>query len=180
MVLALRSTFLILACGFSSLSLLAQPPEKHDPLTGPQIEQIREAGVYPDERVKLYTRFIEEHADSIKSLAIRAQSAARAQRLDSELQDFTSLMDELASNLDTYSDRKADIRKSLKPLTEATQHWMAMLHALPDEQGYDLSLKEAIESGGDLTDQAKEMLADQTKYFEEHKDQRGQDRYEPQ
>jgi hypothetical protein len=180
MMRAFRSTLPVFACGFLSLSLLGQPPEKHDPLTGPQIEQIREAGIYPDERVKLYTKFINEHADTIKSLSNRAQSAARAHRLDSELQDFTSLMDELASNLDTYSERKADIRKSLKPLTEATQRWMAMLHSLPDEQGYDLSLKEAIESGGDLTDEAKEMFADQTKYFEEHKDQRGQDRYEPQ
>lgn len=177
---ALRSILLFIVCGFSTLPLLAQPPAKHDVLTGPQIEQIREAGIFPDERVKLYTRFIDERADRIKGFANRSQSSARDHRVDSELQDFTSLMDELGSNLDTYSDRKADIRKSLKPLTEATQRWMAMLHSLPDAQGYDLSLKEAIESGGDLSGQAKEMLADQTKYFEEHKDQSGQDRVEPQ
>ena len=180
MMRALRSTCLVLACGLSSLPFLAQPPEKHDPLTGPQIEQIREAGIFPDERVRLYTKFIDEHADKIKGFADRSRSAARDQRLDSELQDFTSLMDELGSNLDTYSDRKADIRKSLKPLTEATQRWMTMLRSLPDQQGYDLSLKEAIESGSDLSDQAKEMLANQTQYFELHKDQRGQDRAEPQ
>jgi len=177
---ALRSILLFLACGFSTLPLLAQPPEKHDVLTAPQIEQIREAGIFPDERVKLYTRFIDERAEKIKGFANRSQSAARDHRVDTELQDFTSLMDELASNLDTYSDRKADIRKSLKPLTDAAQRWMTMLHALPDGQGYDLSLKEAIQSGGDLSDEAKEMLADQTKYFAEHKDQSGQDRYEPQ
>jgi len=177
---ALRSTLLLVACSLSSLLPLAQPPQKHDALTGAQIEQIREAGIFPDERVKLYTRFIDEHADRIKSFANRAPSAARDHRVDSELQDFTSLMDELGSNLDTYSERKADIRKSLKPLTEAAQRWMAMLHSLPEEQGYNLSLKEAIESGSDLSGQAKEMFADQTKYFEEHKDQRGQDRYEPQ
>jgi len=153
---ALRSILLFLTCGSSALPFLAQPPEKHDVLTAPQIEQIREAGIFPDERVKLYTRFIDEHADKIKGFANRSQSSARDHRVDSELQDFTSLMDELASNLDTYSERKADIRKSLKPLTEATQRWMAMLHALPDEQGYDLSLKEAIDSGGDLTDEAKD------------------------
>ncbi len=180
MMRSLRSTFVILACGLPSFFLRSQPPEKHDPLNAVQIEQIREAGIFPDERVKLYTKFIDEHADRIQGFANRNQSAARDHRLDSELQDFTSLMDELASNLDTYSERKADIRKSLKPLTEATQRWMTMLHSMPDEQGYDLSLKEAIESGSDLTDQAKEMLADQTKYFEEHKDQRGQDRSEPQ
>jgi hypothetical protein len=161
-------------------SIRCQDTEKRDPLTGPQIEQIREAGIDPDERVKLYTKFIDEHADTMKSLTTRAKSTAQAHRMDSELQDFTALMDELASNLDTYSDRKADIRKSLKPLTEATLRWLAMLKAMPDEQSYELSRKEALESGQDLADQVKTLYADQTKYFEQHKDQRGQDRYEPQ
>jgi hypothetical protein len=169
----------VVGCGLACLPLGAQQEEKHDPLTGPQMEQIREAGIYPDERVKLYTKFIDEHADTIKGLTTRAHSDARIHRLDDELQDFTALMDELGSNLDTFSDRKADIRKSLKPLTDATQRWLTMLHAVPDAQGYDLALKEAIESGGDLADQAKTMLAEQTKYFDLHKDERGQDRYEP-
>jgi hypothetical protein len=169
----------ILACGLLSLPLLAQQEEKHDVLTGPQIEQIREAGIYPDGRVKLYTKFIDEHADTIKGLTTRARSAARTHRLDGELEDFTALMDELGSNLDTFSDRKADVRKSLKELTDATQRWLVILHALPDAQGDDLTLKEAIESGSDLADQAKTMLAEQTKYFELHKDERGQDRAEP-
>jgi chromosome segregation ATPase len=170
----------IVACGLLSLPLGAQQEDKPEALTGPQIEQIREAGIYPDERVKLYTKFIDQHADTIKGLTTRSESAARAHRLDQELQNLTALMDELGSNLDTFSDRKADVRKSLKELSEASQRWMTMLHALPDAQGYDLSLKEAIESGGDLADQAKTMLAEQTKYFDLHKDQRGQDRYEPQ
>ena len=37
-------------------------------------------------------------------------------RLDNELQDVATLMDELGSNLDEYSDRHADIRLALKPL----------------------------------------------------------------
>jgi hypothetical protein len=89
-------------------------------------------------------------------------------------------MDELGSNLDQYGDRKADMRKSLKPLSESTQHWLAVLHELPSESGFDLSLKEAIDSGQDLADQAKQLLTEQTDYFNLHKDQRGQDRAEPQ
>ena len=75
---------------------------------------------------------------------------------------------------------KQTLRKSLKPLTEATQHWLDILHALPTEPGFDLSLKEAIESGQDLAEQAKQMLNEQTEYFKLHKDQQGQDRAEPQ
>jgi hypothetical protein len=165
-------------CLLAAASLFAQK-EKREPLTGDQIEQIREAGIYPDDRVKLYTKFLDEHAEVIKGLAKRAKSAARSRRLDDELQDFTALMDEFGANLDTYSDRKADIRKSLKPLPEATQRWLAMLRALPGEPGFDLARKEAIESGQDLADQTTRMLQEQTEYFREHKDEQGQDRAEP-
>jgi hypothetical protein len=159
--------------------LLAQK-EKREPLNEKQIEEIREAGIDPDGRVKLYTKYVDEHADVIKGLSFRAKTAQRAIRLDGELQDLTALMDELGTNLDTYSDRHADIRKALKPLNEATQRWLGILKALAGENGFDLSRKEAIESGEDLADQAKRLLTEQTEYFNLHKDQAGQDRAEPQ
>jgi len=168
----------ILACVVASGALHAQQ-EKRDPLTGPQIEQIREAGIDPVERVKLYTKFLDEHAETIKGLTNRAKSAGRSHRLDGELQDLTALMDELGSNLDTYSDRHADIRKALKPLNDAVPRWQGILRALMGEPGFDLSRKEAIESSEDLADQAKRLLAEQTDYFNLHKDEAGQDRAEP-
>jgi hypothetical protein len=166
------------------LSLLYAVPvpaqkEKPEPLTEAQIELIREAGIAPNDRVNLYTKFLGEHADTIKGLTNRSKSLARAKRLDEELQELTALMDELGENLDTFSDRHADIRKALKPLTEATEHWLGILRALPGEQAFDLARKEAIESGEDLTDQAKRLLAEQTEYFNLHKDEQGQDRAEP-
>jgi hypothetical protein len=153
--------------------------EKREPLTGPQIEQIREAGIYPDDRISLYTKFIGEHAETIKSLTSRAKSPARAHRLDDELLDLTALMDELGSNLDTYSERKADLRKSLKNLSDAAPHWLGILRALAGEPGFELSRKEAIESCEDLADEAKRLLTEQTDYFNAHKDDKGQERAEP-
>ena len=159
---------------------LAAQKEKREPLTGAQIEQIREAGIYPDDRVGLYTKFIDEHAITIKGLTSRAKSGGRAQRLDGELQDLTALMDELGTNLDVYSDRKADIRKALKNLTELAPRWLGILRALAGEPGFELARKEAIESGEDLADQAKRLLTEQTDYFNAHKDEKGQERAEPQ
>jgi hypothetical protein len=158
---------------------LAAQKEKREPLSEAQIEQIREAGVDPDERVSLYTKFLNERADVLKGLTSRAKSAARSRRLDDELQDFTALMDEFGSNLDVYSDRHADIRKSLKPLPAATESWLAILRALAGEPGFDLARKEAIESAQDLADQAARLLREQTDYFNLHKDEQGQDRKEP-
>ena len=88
-------------------------------------------------------------------------------------------MDELSTNLDVYSDRKADIRKSLKPLPEAIQRWLTILRALQGEPCFDLARKEAIESGEDLAEQVTRLLNEQTDYFKLHKDEAGQDRAEP-
>jgi hypothetical protein len=168
----------ILLCSLCALPLMAQK-EKREPLTENQIDQIRDAGIDPTARVGLYTKFLNEHAEIIKGLAARAKSGARSRSLDDELQDFTALMDELGSNLDVYSERHADIRKSLKPLTEATQHWMGILNGLAGEPGFDLARKESIESGKDLADQVADMLKEQTEYFSLHKDEQGQERAEP-
>jgi hypothetical protein len=167
-------------CVLPLLVMLAEAQkEQRQPLTEPQVEQLREAGIDPDERVKLYTKFLQEHVDSIKGLVPRVHSGARAKRMDDELQDLTTLMDELGSNLDQYGERKADLRKSLKSLNESTPHWLDVLRDLPSEPGFDLSRKEAIDSGKDLADQVAQLLKEQTDYFALHKDEKGQERVEP-
>lgn len=153
--------------------------QKREPLTEAQVEQIREAGIYPADRVKLYIKFVDEHIATIKGLTNRAKSAARAHRIDDELQDLAELMDEFASNLDVYSDRKADIRKALKPMTEASERWLTVLRALPGEPTFDIARKEAIETAEDLAEDSKRLLQEQTDYFNQHKDEEGQDRAEP-
>jgi len=174
----MRCPTLILVSVILAAPLLAQK-DKPEPLTEVQIEQIREAGIDPDARISLYTKFVTEHADVIKGLTNRAKSDARGRRVDYELQNLTALMDELGSNLDTYSDRHADLRKALKLLTDTAPHWVSILHALPGEPEFDLSRKEAIESSEELADQAKRLLTEQTDYFNLHKDEKGQERAEP-
>ncbi len=171
--------FLGIALGLLCAVPSSAQKEKHEPLTGPQIEEIREAGIFPDQRISLYTKYINEHADAIKSLTSRGKSGARAQKLDGELQDLTALMDELGSNLDVYTDRKADIRKALKELNDSAPRWLGILRTLAGEPGFELSRKEAIESGEELADQGKRLLTEQTDYFNVHKEEKGQERAEP-
>jgi hypothetical protein len=166
------------------LSLLLAAPvsgqkQKREPLTETQQDQIAEAGIDPVARVDLYVKFIDARADTIKGLTSRGHSSARSYRLDNELQDFSALLDELGDNLDLYSDRKADIRPSLKKLNDGIERWQAILNSLPSEPGFELSRRDAIESSNDLAAQAKQLTADQTAYFAAHKDEKGQDRAEP-
>lgn len=171
-------TALVLLSLLPAVPLRAQK-DKPEPLTEAQIEQIRDAGIDPNERVRLYAKFVSEHADTIKALAAHGKSIARAKHLDEELQDLTALMDEFSSNLDVFAERRADIRKALKPLPDQAANWLQTLHAVASEPTFDISLKEAVESAQDLADQLKQLVADQDAYFAAHKDQAGQDRYEP-
>jgi len=172
--------FVVLAlCLCVSLPLGAQKQQR-DPLTDAQAQQIAEAGRDPDGRIGLYIKFLDDRAGDLKDLARRAPSAARTHRIDDALQDFSALMDELGSNLDMYGDRKADMRTGLKTLNEAIPRWQQILHGLTSEPGFDIAREDAIESSNDLADQTKQLLVDQTEYFNLHEKEKGQERAEPQ
>jgi hypothetical protein len=166
------------------LLFFAAPPlhpqrDQREPLNAAQQEQIAEAGIDPDARIALYAKFTSEHAQTIEGLGKRHEPG-RGRRLDSELQDFASLIDELSSNLDEYGDRKADLRKALKELDEAIPRWQAILRGLPEDSAYEVSRNDAGDALGDLASQAQKLTAEQEAYFREHKDAKGQDREEPQ
>jgi len=174
----MRTLTTFLLCLLLAVPLCAQK-NKRDPLTPVEQDQIAEAGISPVDRLNLYVKFINQHADTIQGLIKRAHSAARVHRMDDELQDFTALMDELSSNLDLYADRKADIRKSMKPMNESIARWQSLLNGMVKEPGFEVSLQDAIDSSNDLAAQAKQVTADQDAYFKAHPDQKDQDRYEP-
>jgi hypothetical protein len=174
----MRTLAAILFCLLLAAPLAAQK-QKREPLTQDEQDQIAEAGIEPVARVGLFVKFLDEHSDTIRGLIKRAKSPSRSQRLDGELLDFAALADELGDNLDVLSQRKADIRKSLKGLNEGIERWQGVLHDLPSEAAFELSLKNAQASISDLADQAKEIATDQEAYFKAHKDEAGQDRDEP-
>lgn len=169
--------FLLMVAAMFLMTAAPAPAQRQvrDPLTQAQADKVAQAGIDPVERVHLYTKFLEEHADAIKATAKRADTPARNQKLAGDLEDFADLMDELASNLDVYSDRKSDIRKALKPLNDDIVRWQSMLNGLPSESEFDLARADALDSSNDLSDQAKQMMQDQDKYFETHKQERGQE-----
>lgn len=161
----------------SAPALLAQHSQP-DPLTDAQQQAIAEAGIDPAARIDLYTKYLNERADRIKRLIPRPE-AGRGRRIDSELQAFSELVDELSSNLDEYGERKADLRKALKPLNESIAHWQEILKGLPSDPAYEISQADAKDSVNDLADQMKQLTTNQTNYFKTHPKAKGQEREEP-
>ncbi len=96
------------------------------------------------------------------------------------MEEFTSLVDELQDNLDTYDHDHADIRKALKSLAEASPKWEPALHLPETSPIYDFDRKSAIEAATSAVDQIKQIQNEQEKYFIEHKDQAGKNGTGPQ
>jgi hypothetical protein len=151
----------------------ANAQSKKDPLNEDEIDQVREFGDRPNERIKLYAKFIEQRITSIRQLSTDQKAENRPMLLRAKIEEFTRLVDELQDNLDTYDGQHADVRKSLKELVPASDKWEPALHLPPSDQNYEFARKTAIEAAQSINDQAKTLQKDQEKYFAEHKDQAG-------
>jgi len=78
----------------------------------------------------------------------------RGQKTHEGLQTFLDVYDELDDNVDTFAERKEDLRKVLKTVIEADSEFQAKLRALKDAadvtgdelKQYDFVLTTAIEA----------------------------------
>lgn len=139
-----------------------------DPLTDRETEELRDAANLPVPRVELYIKYIGERTDEMHRL-IGLQEPNLPSELRRRYRDFTALSDELEDNLDTYDDRRADLRKALKALTDKTAQWAAILNEPQPDAVYDIQRKEAVIALQSLQDDARQMLVSETKYFAERK-----------
>jgi hypothetical protein len=160
---------LLLAFGLSA-RLHAQ--DRNDPLTEDEVNQIRDNKIHPDERIKLYIKFIGERLDAVRQLTANRQAPDRKAEIRAKLEEFTNLCDELQDNLETYDSVHADIRKSLKDLVVASGKWPDTLHAVPADPIYEFSQKTAFEAAQSAADQAKQLTTEQDVYFDTHKKER--------
>ena len=68
---------------------------KKDPLTEQQIEDVREAGVEPLQRIKLFVGYVDERAKGIHSINADPGAQNKGPRIHNLLEEFTRLSDDL-------------------------------------------------------------------------------------
>lgn len=141
----------------------------HDPLTPQEEDQVRELSDQPDERVKLYMKFIEARTEAIHQTVRRPSDQHPGADIHNYLEEFTRLVDELADNLDAYEQQHVDVRKSLKVFDEHSAKWAAVLNEPPRSSEYDFARKTAIEALGSARKTAADLLKEQQEYFAKHK-----------
>ncbi|HKS72174.1 MAG TPA: hypothetical protein VJQ82_03190 [Terriglobales bacterium] len=157
--------FFVLVLGLGS----AFAQHQHDPLTPVEIDQLRDAAQDPEVRLKLYVTFARTRLDNLDKARSDAKTADRGEKTHDRLQDFLDVYDELNDNIDTFVDRKADLRKPLKLIIEADTEFQARLRALKDsatktpqeEKQYDFLLANAIDTVDSSAQDHRQLLTEQ-------------------
>lgn len=160
--------YICLASLLISLSLPLQAQGSDNSLSNAEIEQLRDSAYVPRDRVLVFIRFLDDRSNAIHDLFAKPRRPGREQDMHDLLEQFTSIADELEDNLDDYSTRHSDIRKSLPKLLEATDRWSSGIKSPPDNETYNVSRKLALEAIRDLRQDATELLESQKAWFAAH------------
>lgn len=140
-----------------------------DVLTDQQTEGLRAHAGEPEEKLKLFLDYIGQRTAALHQLSSDREAPNRSYGIHDRYQEFTELCDELQDNMDAYNEQHADLRKALKLIVEKSNQWAAALNEPESNSDYDFARKIALEARQSITDAAKQMMDQQTKYFEEQK-----------
>jgi hypothetical protein len=171
--------FLLLA---AVLPLAAQ--RRRDPLTDAETDQLREAAQEPNDRLKLWVKFIRAREVALDQVRSDPKfTAERAQRVHDLLEDLSNMVDEMDDNIDNYVKDKADARKGLKEAVELCSELQVKLRALKEApateaaataelRAYKFVLENALDSVNASADSSREALQQQNEQFAKKKDEK--------
>jgi hypothetical protein len=166
------------------LLLLTLPmwTQRRDPLNPLEIDQLRDAMLDPEERLKLYVKFARDRMNKLEQMRADPKASNRPRQTHDMLEDFLAVYDELNDNIDMYIGRKDDIRKPLKSIIEADTEFQAKLRAVKDSahidagetQQYEFLLSNAIDTVDSSAEDHRKSVAEVEEYVK-HKKQKKQD-----
>jgi len=151
------------------LAAAAWAQRHRDPFTQPEIDQIRDASWEPQLRLPLYLQFARARLVALEQMRSDPKTADRPQQTHDRLDDFLLIYDELNDNIDTYVDRKDDIRKPLKLIVDADTEFQAKLRALKDaadvpaeeSRKYEFVLSSALDTLDTSAEDHRKLLTEQ-------------------
>jgi hypothetical protein len=173
-----RSAILSIALSTTVLfALSAHAQRKHDPLDTEEVNQLRDAMLEPDQRLKLYVTFARDRMTKLEQMRADPKTTDRARQTHDMLSDFLSVYDELNDNVDMYVGRKEDIRKPLKLVIEADIEFQSKLRALKDAANtdaaeahqYEFLLSNAIETVDSSADDHRSTITEVQEYVKRKK-----------
>jgi len=142
---------------------------RHDPLNPLEVDQLRDAAQNPIERLKLYVQFARARLASLDQMRADPKITDRARQTRDRLQDFLDVYDELNDNIDTFVERKTDLRKPLRNVIEADTEFQAKLRALKtsldankeEAKQYDFLLTNVLDTLDTSLQDHRQLLSEQ-------------------
>jgi hypothetical protein len=158
-----------------ALPLCAQ--RRRDPLNQMEVDELRDAMLEPDTRLKLYVKFARDRMLKLEQMRVDPKAHDRVRQTHDMLEDFLAVYDELNDNIDMYVGRKDDIRKPLKLIIEADTEFQAKLRALKDSANtdaaearqYEFALTNAIDTVDSSADDHRKTISEVDEYMKRKK-----------
>ena len=166
----MKSIFFALAlCTSLVVPAVSRAQRRNDPLTPLEIDQLRDTAVEPELRMKLYVQFARSRLVSLEQMRSDPKTTDRARQTHNMLADFLAVYNEMNDNLDNFVERRSDLRKALKWVTEGDTEFQAKLRALKDDsrstpkeaEEYQFVLSDAIESVDSGAEDHRKLAADE-------------------
>ena len=157
------------------LPLAAQ--HRRDPLNPLEIDQLRDAMLDPDIRLKLYVQFSRDRMTKLEQMRSDPKTTDRARQTHDMLEDFLAVYNELNDNIDMYVGRKDDIRKPLKVVIEADTEFQSKLRAIKNAANttsaevtqYEFLLTDALDTVDSSAEDHRKTVAEVEEYVKRKK-----------
>ena len=154
--------------------------KRRDPLNSLEIDQLRDAMLDPDERLKLYVQFSRDRMTKLEQMRSDPKVTERARQTHDRLEDFLAVYDELNDNIDMYVGRKDDIRKPLKIIIEADTEFQSKLRALKNSANtnaeeakqYEFLLTDALDTVDSSSEDHRKTVIEVEDYVKKKKKQK--------
>lgn len=151
--------------------------QRRDPLNPEEINQLRDAMLDPDTRLKLYVKFSRDRMTTLEQMRSNPKTTERGRQTHDMLDDFLAIYDELNDNIDMYVGRKDDIRKPLKVIIEADTEFQSKLRALKNAPNtnaaeasqYEFLLTDALDTVDSSAEDHRKTVAEVEEYMKRKK-----------
>jgi len=150
---------------------------RRDPLNQLEIDQLRDAMLDPDQRLKLYVKFSRDRMTKLEQMRSDPKVKERGRQTHDMLEDFIGVYGELDDNVEMYVGRKEDIRKVLKLIIEADTEFQSKLRALKsaantnteEASQYEFLLTDALDTVDSSTEDHRKTLTEVEDYMKHKK-----------
>ena len=150
---------------------------RRDPLNPLEIDQLRDAMLDPEQRLKFYIQFSRDRMTKLEQMRSDPKTTERGRQTHDMLEDFLAVYDELNDNIDMYVGRKDDIRKPLKAVIEGDTEFQSKLRALKNSANtnaaeasqYEFLLTDALDTVDSSADDHRKTVAEVEEYMKHKK-----------